>query len=166
MLVWLSVWSKVQTCIWPSWCHCYSLSLASVKSRLVLPFCFLVPAHLGSPGKRAIKQVCVCVCQTLFSTLSQHRQNMQGRKGRTRTITPTTDACSSSLCWVSSSLACRSATSVRRRLQSLAADLRASRSSIKVAICTRRSRSDSWIHHARTHTHKNVQRPFVQDYPG
>jgi len=22
---------------------------------------FLVPAHLGSPGKRAVKQVCVCV---------------------------------------------------------------------------------------------------------
>ena len=38
VLVWLSVWSEVQTCIWPSWCHCHSLSLASVKSRLVLPF--------------------------------------------------------------------------------------------------------------------------------
>jgi len=24
--------------IWPSWCHCHSLSLAPVKSRLVLPF--------------------------------------------------------------------------------------------------------------------------------
>ena len=38
VLAWLSVWSEVQTCIWPSWCHCYSLSLAPVKSRLVLPF--------------------------------------------------------------------------------------------------------------------------------
>jgi len=38
VLAWLSVWSKVQTCIQPSWCHCHSLSLASVKSRLVLPF--------------------------------------------------------------------------------------------------------------------------------
>ena len=38
VLAWLSVWSAVQTCIWPSWCHCYSLSLAPVKSRLVLPF--------------------------------------------------------------------------------------------------------------------------------
>ena len=38
VLAWLSVWSKVQTCIWPSWCYCYSLSLAPVKSRLVLPF--------------------------------------------------------------------------------------------------------------------------------
>ena len=36
-MAWLSVWSEVQTCIWPSWCHYHSLSLASVKSRLVLP---------------------------------------------------------------------------------------------------------------------------------
>ena len=27
VLAWLSVWSEVQTCIWPSWCHCHSLSL-------------------------------------------------------------------------------------------------------------------------------------------
>ena len=38
VLAWLSVWSKVQTCIWPSGFHCHSLSLASVKSRLVIPF--------------------------------------------------------------------------------------------------------------------------------
>ena len=38
VLAWLSVWSEVQTCIRPSWCHCHSLSLASVKSKLVLPF--------------------------------------------------------------------------------------------------------------------------------
>jgi len=43
-LSWLSVWSEVQTCIWPSWCHCHSLSLASVKSRLV----YL--SAIGSPG--------------------------------------------------------------------------------------------------------------------
>jgi len=38
VLLWLSVWSEVQTCIWSSWYHCRSLSLAPVKSRLVLPF--------------------------------------------------------------------------------------------------------------------------------
>jgi len=27
VLACLSVWGKVQICIWPSWCHCYSLSL-------------------------------------------------------------------------------------------------------------------------------------------
>ena len=38
VLAWLSVWSELQTCTCPSWCHFHSLSLASVKSRLVLPF--------------------------------------------------------------------------------------------------------------------------------
>ena len=38
VLAWLSVWSEVQSCIWPSGCYCHSLSLASVKSRLVLLF--------------------------------------------------------------------------------------------------------------------------------
>jgi len=40
--LWLSVWSEVQiVCMWSSWCHCHrktSSSLASFKSRLVLPF--------------------------------------------------------------------------------------------------------------------------------
>ena len=31
-------------------------------SKIQIGFTFLVPAHLGSPGKRAVKQVCVCVC--------------------------------------------------------------------------------------------------------
>ena len=39
VLAWLSVWSEVQICIWPSWCHCHSLSLASVKSRSVKRVC-------------------------------------------------------------------------------------------------------------------------------
>jgi len=60
VLAWLSVCSEVQTCIWPSWCHCHALSLASVKSRLVLYF--LVLADPGSPGQRAIKRVCVYWC--------------------------------------------------------------------------------------------------------
>ena len=38
VLAWLSIWRDVQTCIWPSWCNCHSLPLASVKSRLVSPF--------------------------------------------------------------------------------------------------------------------------------
>ena len=54
-----SVWSELQTSICPSWCHYHSLALASVKSRLVT---FLVPAYPGSPGKRAVKWVCVCMC--------------------------------------------------------------------------------------------------------
>jgi len=30
--------------------------------KIQIGFTFLVPAHPGSPGKRAIKRVCVCVC--------------------------------------------------------------------------------------------------------
>ena len=58
VLAWLSVWSEVQTCIWPSWCHYHSLCLASVKSRLVLPFWYrptwVVPEKGPLNG-------CVCV---------------------------------------------------------------------------------------------------------
>ena len=34
----------------------------SCFSKIQIVFTFLVPAHPGSPGKRAIKRVCVCVC--------------------------------------------------------------------------------------------------------
>jgi len=32
------------------------------SSKIQIGFTFLVPAHLGSPGQRAVKRVCVCVC--------------------------------------------------------------------------------------------------------
>jgi len=53
VLAWLSVWSAVQTCIWPSWCHCHS-SLASVKFTCV----------------RACVCVCVCVCCYILWTVT------------------------------------------------------------------------------------------------
>jgi len=34
----------------------------SCFSKIQISFTFLVLAHLGSPGKRAVKRVCVCVC--------------------------------------------------------------------------------------------------------
>ena len=51
VLAWLSVCSEVQTCIWPSWCHCHSLSLASVKSRLVLPFWYQLTRVVPNKGR-------------------------------------------------------------------------------------------------------------------
>jgi len=65
VLAWLSVWSVMQTCIWPSWCHCHLLSLASVKSRLVLPpFWYrltrVVP-DIGPLNGCVCVRVCVCV---------------------------------------------------------------------------------------------------------
>jgi len=37
--------------------------IVSRFSKLQIGFTFLVPAHPGSPGKRAVKRVCVCVLQ-------------------------------------------------------------------------------------------------------
>ena len=36
-------------------------------SKIQIGFAFLVPAHLGSPGKMAVKRVCVCVCAALYA---------------------------------------------------------------------------------------------------
>jgi len=39
----------------------------SCFSKIQIGFTFLVPAHPGSPGKRAVKRVCVRVCVILCS---------------------------------------------------------------------------------------------------
>ena len=62
VLVWLSVWSELQTCI----CHMSQLMplplTVSCFSKIQTGFTFLVPTYLASPGKRAVKQVCVYCC--------------------------------------------------------------------------------------------------------
>ena len=42
----------------------------SCFSKIQSGFTFLVSAHLGSPGQRAVKRVCVCVCVYAFSALT------------------------------------------------------------------------------------------------
>ena len=39
----------------------------SCFSKIHIGVTFLIPAHSGSPGKRAVKRVCVCVCLSIFS---------------------------------------------------------------------------------------------------
>ena len=34
----------------------------SCFSKIQISFTFLVPSHMGGPGKRAVKRMCVCVC--------------------------------------------------------------------------------------------------------
>jgi len=56
------VWSDVQICIMA---QLMPLPLTvSCFSKIQIGFTFLVPAHLGSPGQRAVKRVCVCVCDS------------------------------------------------------------------------------------------------------
>ena len=45
-------------CIWSSGCHSLSLCF----SKILIGFTFLVPAHAGSPGQRAIKRMRTRVC--------------------------------------------------------------------------------------------------------
>ena len=37
----------------------------SCFSKIQISFTFLVPAHLGSPGKKAVKRMCVCLMKSL-----------------------------------------------------------------------------------------------------
>ena len=64
----------MQTCIWPSWCHCHSLSLASVKSTLVLSFWYrltrvvrVIWDWVAGPWNG-----CVCVCMWQTNTEPPH----------------------------------------------------------------------------------------------
>ena len=43
----------------------------SFSSKIQIGFTFLVPAHLGSSGKRAIKLACVCVCVSVGVNIVQ-----------------------------------------------------------------------------------------------
>ena len=63
---WLSVWNEVQS----SRFHCHSLSLASVKSRSVLPFWYWLNRLVT--GKRPLNG-CVCLCVHKLSSLSTTR---------------------------------------------------------------------------------------------
>jgi len=46
----------------------------SCFSKIQIGFTFLVPAHSGSPGKRAVKRLCVCVCVCVIITAIKLQQ--------------------------------------------------------------------------------------------
>jgi len=70
----------VQTCIWPSWRHCHSLSLALVKSRLVLPFWYPLTRLVSD---KVPLNGCVCVLFIIiFGTLSFRTQWWRQSSGK------------------------------------------------------------------------------------
>ena len=54
VLVWISIWSKVQMiCLWSSWCHCHSI--VSCFTKIQNASSFLVLAYPDYPRKEAVK---------------------------------------------------------------------------------------------------------------
>jgi len=53
----------------------------SCFSKIQIGFTFLVLAHLGSPGERAVKRVCVCVCVCVLVEANMH--HVKGLNGAT-----------------------------------------------------------------------------------
>ena len=72
VLVWLCVWNEVQSCIWPSRCHCLSPSLASIKSTVVLPFRYQLTRIV--PDKSPLNIVCVCIQDNLYKSAPKNRK--------------------------------------------------------------------------------------------
>ena len=63
----LSAWSEMQTYM----AQRMPLPLTvSCFSKIQFGFTFLVPAHPGSPGQRAVKRVCACVCGVILQKAS------------------------------------------------------------------------------------------------
>ena len=62
VLAWLSVWSVVPTCIWPSWCHCNSAVSCFSKIQIGLPFWYWLTWVVPDQGSL---KVCAGVCDFL-----------------------------------------------------------------------------------------------------
>ena len=79
----------MQTCIWPSGCHCHSLSLALVKSRLVLPFWYQLTWVVPDKGPLngcvcvCCECVCVCVCVCARNTEAPCSRSTSTKFGKT-----------------------------------------------------------------------------------
>jgi len=95
-VLWRCCWLGGRKGIWPvkNWvvgCWCGYLSGArctlaygpadatathclSCFTKIQIGFTFLVPAHPGSPGKRAVKRLCVCVLLTVNWTVASESQ--------------------------------------------------------------------------------------------
>jgi len=51
----------------------------SCSSGVQIGFAFLVPAHPGGPGQRAVKRVCVCVCVCVLSGTTRVSRYQKGK---------------------------------------------------------------------------------------
>jgi len=61
----------------------------SCFSKIQIGFTFLVPAHRGSPGQRAVKRVCVCVCVFVTAAMTFCRGKLCGLNVRSQHMNST-----------------------------------------------------------------------------
>jgi len=87
MLAWLSVWSEVQTCVWPSWHQCHSLSRVCVcvqgnknqERRIGCLFYLIVWRVAWWPGGRAssVLDYGMAMCKLCAPMCSCHKADVQ-----------------------------------------------------------------------------------------
>jgi len=66
MLAWLSVLGEVQICIWLSWCHCHSLTLASVNTDWFLRATAYMLERVYAMAIPSVRpSVCLSVCPSV-----------------------------------------------------------------------------------------------------
>ena len=56
----------------------------SCFSKIQIGFAFLVPAHPGSPGKRAVKQMCVCVLR--YAVMADFAKSTRSKRRKVKTL--------------------------------------------------------------------------------
>ena len=80
------------------------LLTVSCFSKIQICFTFLVPAHPGSPGQRAVKRVCVCVC---VNYLNIYRTDLRQifTVGRTKVVDERSKLVFTARCYASAVLA-------------------------------------------------------------
>jgi len=72
--------AKVQTCIWTA------DATVSCFSKIQTGFTFLVPAHPGRPGQRAVKRLCVCLCVDVNSLACCNLHSVSSEYRRVRRV--------------------------------------------------------------------------------
>ena len=83
MLIWLSLWSKVQTVYtWSRWCHSCLKPIVSCLIKIQTCFTFVVSTYTGYPEKEVIKWVFLLLMAVIF-THCCHQQIHAGKPSDT-----------------------------------------------------------------------------------
>ena len=85
MLAWLSVWTEVQICIWPSWMSLPLTISYSSKSRMVLPSWFYLSGASSfgqsqTKSKMAVKRFCVRPTNSVKALMTNGKRKQTRKK--------------------------------------------------------------------------------------